>query len=74
MITNINSTELDLEKLNKQELISTFGGDGFAHDAGCAIRYAGHYLAGFFGSGGTLYPGIGHAVGSAYAEASSGAC
>ena len=29
-----------MKELTNIEMKNTFGGEGFAHDAGCAIRYA----------------------------------
>jgi hypothetical protein len=72
MIKELNTKKFGLEELSNKELISTFAGDGFAHDAGCAIRYGWNFTKGFMLGGGNTNLGV--AAGKAYAEVKSGAC
>lgn len=57
-----------MKNLNYKELKAISGGEGFAHDAGCAIRYAFVYI-------GYSFTFKSHDVGKSFADAAnSGGC
>jgi hypothetical protein len=57
-----------MKSLNNIELRNINGGEGFAHDAGCAIRYAFVYI-------GYSFTFKSHEVGKTFADAAnSGGC